>query len=140
MNLPYTYQLLFAADQQRHGFIKLRGAQADHEVRLMAEAHLVEASFGDGKEGSFTSINRVTKTGRTFLRAFEHHPIPAEEALAESSHAALAKWKVNLDFGSVPLRKAAWQFRPLGIRATVAHFFVNQVTRSEGQSAHAFSG
>jgi hypothetical protein len=71
MNLPYTYQLLTAADAQRHGFIKLRGPQADHEVRLMAEAGLVEASFDDGKEGSFTAINRITKTGHTFLRTFK---------------------------------------------------------------------
>jgi hypothetical protein len=74
MNLPYTYQLLTAADQQRHGFIKLRGAHADYEVRLMAEARLVEATFGDGKEGSFTSINRVTETGQAFLRAFKDQP------------------------------------------------------------------
>jgi hypothetical protein len=107
MNLPYTYQLLAAADQQRHGFIKLRGAQADYEVRLMAEARLVEATFGDGKEWSFTSINRVTETGQTFLRAFDHHPIPAEAALAESSHAALATWKVNFDFDAVPFRAVA---------------------------------
>ena len=76
MNLPYTYQLLAAADAQRHGFIKLRGTKAEHEVRLMAEAGLVEASFHDEEEGSFTSIKCVTETGRAFLCAFEEHPIP----------------------------------------------------------------
>jgi hypothetical protein len=76
MNLPYTYQLLTAADTQRHGFIKLRGPQADREVRLMAEAGLVEASFDDGKEGSFTAINRITQAGHTFLRAFKRKTIP----------------------------------------------------------------
>ena len=76
MNLPYVYELLAAADEQRHGFVKLHGVQADHEVRLMAKAGLVEASFNDGKEGSFTSINCVTAAGRTFLRAFKNHAMP----------------------------------------------------------------
>ena len=38
MNLPYTYALLSAADHQRYGFIKLRGSEADQEVRLMVGA------------------------------------------------------------------------------------------------------
>jgi hypothetical protein len=74
MNLPYVYELLAAADEQRHGFIKLRGIQADHEVRLMAQAGLVEATLDDGKEGSFTSINRLSAVGQTFLRTFKGHP------------------------------------------------------------------
>jgi hypothetical protein len=76
MNLPYVYELLAAADEQRHGFVKLHGVRADREVRLMAKAGLVEASFNDGKEGSFTSINCVTVAGRTFLRAFKNYPMP----------------------------------------------------------------
>lgn len=84
MNLPYTYQLLAAADAQRHGFIKLRGAEADREVRLMAQAGLVEANFDDGEEGSFTSIKRVTETGQFFLRAFKGHPIPDEATVTET--------------------------------------------------------
>ena len=76
MNLHYAYEVMVAADEQRHGFMKLRGTQADHEVRLMAQAELVEATFDDGKEGSFTSINRVTATGQAFLRAFKSLPIP----------------------------------------------------------------
>ena len=77
MNLPYTYQLLAAADAQRHGFIKLRGPQADHEVRLMSQAGLVDAGFDDGEEGSFTAINRITEAGHTFLRTFKRKTSPA---------------------------------------------------------------
>ena len=91
MNLPYAYNLLAAADEQRHGFIKLRGIQADQEVRLMAEAGLVKATFNDGNEGSFTSINRVTAAGQTFLRALKDRLIPAAETLSNSSHAVLAE-------------------------------------------------
>jgi hypothetical protein len=108
MNLPYTYELLAAADEQRHGFIKLRGIQADHEVRLMAKAGLVKATFDDGKEGSFTSINRLTETGEAFLRAFKNHTIPAAATLVKSTQAVLAaEWKANFDFGVIPLRAAA---------------------------------
>lgn len=105
MNLPYAYQLLFAAVDQRDSSIKLRGIQADHEVRLMAQAGLVEASFGDGKEGSFTSIDRVTEMGRTFLRTFKDHPLPLETApgksLTASQAAVLAKWKATFDLDSL---------------------------------------
>jgi hypothetical protein len=76
MNLLYAYEVMTAADEQRHGFIKLRGIQADHEVRLMAQAELVKATFDDGKEGSFTSINRVTATGQAFLRMFKNLRMP----------------------------------------------------------------
>lgn len=110
MNLSYTYtyKLLAAADEQRHGFIKLRGTQADHEVRLMADAGLVKATFGDGKKGSFTSINQLTATGQTFLRAFKNHPIPAEAALSESSHSVLARnWKADVDLGLIPFKAVA---------------------------------
>ena len=108
MNLSYTFQLLTAADEQRHGFIKLRGLQAKHEVRLMAEAGLVEATLDDGKEGSFTSINRVTKMGQVFLRAFKNRPIPVQETLDESWHAIVAaRWKADLDLGPTLLRAVA---------------------------------
>jgi hypothetical protein len=109
MNLPYAYKLLVAADEQRHGFLKLRGLQADHEVRLMAQAGLVEASFGDGQSGSFTSINRVTESGRTFLRAFEGQPAPSEAnfgaPFTASQAAVLEKWKVG--FKVVPRATSA---------------------------------
>ena len=75
MNLQYAHKLLIAADEQRHGFIKLRGLQADHEVHLMAEAGLVDASYGEGEGGSFAAINRLTAAGQTFLRVFKD-PVP----------------------------------------------------------------
>jgi hypothetical protein len=39
----------------------------------MAEAGLVEATLNDGATGSFTSINGITVSGRSFLRAFKDH-------------------------------------------------------------------
>jgi hypothetical protein len=106
MNLSYTYQLLVAADEQRHGFIKLRGHEADHEVRLMAEAGLVEASFDDGQEGSFSSINRLTKAGHTFLRAFKNRTLPdaatVNETFAPAQTIVAAPWNARLDFDLAP--------------------------------------
>lgn len=111
MNLPYTYEVLAAADEQRHGFMKLRGIQADYEVRLMAQAGLVEASFGDNKKGSFTSVNRVTETGQTFLRTFKDHPIPAEATLGTSvtgaGAAVRAKWERYFDLNLLSFCSAA---------------------------------
>lgn len=74
MNLLYAHKLLVAASEQRHGFLRIRGRHADHQVRLMAEAGLVEATLSDGKPKSFTAINRLTDFGRTFLRAFKDPP------------------------------------------------------------------
>ena len=104
MNLPYAYKLMAAAEAQPHGFIKLRGLQADHEVRLMAQAGLVEASFDDDKEGPFTSINRVTAIGQAFLRVFKDRPAPSEAnfgaSFTESQAAVLAKWKAGFKLNS----------------------------------------
>jgi hypothetical protein len=83
MNLAYAHKLLVAADEQRHGFIKLRGEEADREVRLMAAAGLIDATFNDGGEGSFTSINRLTAHGESFLRAFKDKPLPEMDAAGE---------------------------------------------------------
>ncbi len=83
MNLRYVHELLAAANKQRHGLLRLRGIQADQEVRLMAQAGLVEAAFGDGKEESSTSITLVTPAGQTFLRTFRDHPIPDEATVAK---------------------------------------------------------
>ena len=83
MNLPYAHKLLAAADGQPHGFIKLRGFQADREVRLMTAAGLIDATFNDGSEGSFTAINRLTASGESFLRAFKDKPIPEMDADGE---------------------------------------------------------
>lgn len=115
MNLPYVYQLLAAADGQRHGFIKLRGAEADHEVRLMAQAGLVEASFDDGREGPFTSINRVTASGEAFLRVFKHYAtsVPAispENLLTASQRQVAKKWKSHFALNLLPFRQNAPPF------------------------------
>ena len=74
MNLPYAYKLLVAASQQRPGFLRIRGRQADREVRLMADAGLVVATLSTGEAKSFTVINSLTDLGRTFLRAFKEPP------------------------------------------------------------------
>lgn len=76
MNLLHVHQLLTAADETRHGFLKLSECD-DREVRLMADAGLVDATLNDGKEGSFTSINRLTALGAQFLRTFKVAPEPA---------------------------------------------------------------
>ena len=111
MNLPYAHRLLVAADEQRHGFLKLRGFEADHEVRLMAAAGLVDATFDDGKEGSFTSINRLTAAGDTFLRAFGNKPTlglnPPAESITTSPLGVVAKWKASFDSGLSPFRAVA---------------------------------
>ena len=62
-----------AANEHHH---ELRGSQADRQVRLMASAGLVEATLDDGKEGSFTVIDRVTEAGMAFLRVFKDVPMP----------------------------------------------------------------
>lgn len=110
MNLPYAHKLLVAADGQRHGFIKLRGFEADHEVRLMSAAGLVDATFDDGKDGSFTSINRLTTAGETFLRTFRNQPIlgvrARDESITTSPLGVVAKRRANFDSG-LPLFRAA---------------------------------
>ena len=70
MNLPYTHALLLAASEQ-NGTLQLTGAEADEEVRQMAATGLVQATFDDGRQGSFTSIIRVLPAGHTFLRTFK---------------------------------------------------------------------
>ena len=99
MNLPYTQSLLLAASEQRHGFIKLQGATADHEVRQMAAAGLVDATFNDGTPGSFTSINRVRPAGEAVLQAFTQKPLSrvVDLSVETASHiSTLAKWRARL--------------------------------------------
>ncbi|HMJ05817.1 MAG TPA: hypothetical protein VK474_06130 [Chthoniobacterales bacterium] len=99
MNLPYTYSLLVAATAQRDGFIKLVGMHADREVRQMAEAGLIEATFNDGAAGSFTSINRVLEAGYSFLRSFNEPAVSkaiAADGRTPSQTATLAKWTRRL--------------------------------------------
>src|ERR1700720_389631 len=76
MNLAYVHKLLVAADQQPCEYLKVLGWLAGCEVRLMAEAGLVEATINDGKEETFTAIKRVTDLGPAFPRAFKDSPIP----------------------------------------------------------------
>ncbi len=108
MNLPYRCRLLAAADAQRHGFIKLRGIQADQEVRLMVQAGLVEATFDQDEEGSFTSINGLTEAGRTFLQTYNDPSIPAPslvlprtqspvERQSDSQGGVLEKWRAKFE-------------------------------------------
>ena len=75
MNLDLAYQLLVAATEQRHGFLRIpKGwAAGEGEVTELASAGLVEATLNDGKEEGFTSINRVTTAGEAFVRVFENH-------------------------------------------------------------------
>ena len=94
MNLSYAHKLLVAADQQRHGFLQIRGRQADHEVRLMAEAGLVDATFGDGKDKPFTAINRLTDLGYRFLRTFKDSANPMGSRPARKAGMA-GEWNLN---------------------------------------------
>ncbi len=54
MNLTYTYCLLAAAAEQPAAFIRLASRKVDNEVRLMAKAGLVDATFHDDGETVFT--------------------------------------------------------------------------------------
>jgi hypothetical protein len=94
MNLSYAHKLLVAANQQRHGFLQIRGRQADREVQLMAEAGLVDATLNDGKDESFTAINRLTDLGHKFLRAFKDSPIPTGPRRARVKGMA-GEWHLN---------------------------------------------
>ena len=94
MNLYYVHQLLVATDQQRHGFLRVRGRHADHAVRLMVSAGLVDATFSNGNKESFTIIKRVTDLGQAFLRAFngyQFEPIPHRAPLLDYSYQSTAK-------------------------------------------------
>lgn len=94
MNLAYVHRLLIAADQQPDAHLKVLGWRADCEVRLMAEAGLVEATLNDSEDESFTSINRLTDLGRTFLRAFKDSPIPVAPWRAPVEGMA-GEWNLN---------------------------------------------
>jgi hypothetical protein len=94
MNLAYVHRLLIAADQQPDAYLQVLGWRADCEVRLMAEAGLVEATLNDGGNESFTSINHLTDLGRTFLRAFKDLPIPTGPRPARIEGMA-GEWNLN---------------------------------------------
>ena len=81
MNLRLVHKLLQAANAQPYGFLKVCGRQLAHEVEMMAAAGLVEASETVYGLETFAVIRRVTTTGESFLRAFQHQPpLPAKLA------------------------------------------------------------
>jgi hypothetical protein len=92
MNLAYVRKLLIAADEQPHGFLQIRGRRADREIRLMAEAGLVDATLSNGKGEPVTAINRVTELGQTFLRKFKDAPIPSRKAPKKGM---AGEWNLN---------------------------------------------
>ena len=94
MNLSYAHKLLVAADEQRHGFLQIRGRRAEHEVQLMAKAGLVDATLGDGKDESFTAINRLTDLGHKFLRTFKDSAVPMGSRPARKVGMA-GEWNLN---------------------------------------------
>ena len=79
MNLNLAHSLLVTAEEQPWGFLNVRGADMVHEVELMASAGLVDASLGNADTGAFAVINRVTKQGHAFLRAFKNQAPPKME-------------------------------------------------------------
>lgn len=81
MNLFLVQKLLAAANNRRHGFLKVRGQRAESEVRLMAAFGLIEATLNNGDEGSFTAITRLLPAGDMFLRTFKDHPFPQRPLL-----------------------------------------------------------
>jgi hypothetical protein len=87
VNLNLVHSLLVAAQKQPWGFLNVRGTEPVREVELMASAGLVDASLGNADAGPFAVINRVTKQGQAFLRAFKNQPPPKME-IAETLEAA----------------------------------------------------
>ena len=86
VNLQLVHKLLAAVEEQRHGFLKVRGAELVREVKLMAGAGLVVVSVGENAGEAVVVINRITDSGQTFLRAFKKQPFPkmADHASAEN--------------------------------------------------------
>ena len=78
MRLVHT--LLTATNEQPYGFLRVRGADLIREVKLMADAGLVQASRGEDGDGPVAVINRVTDEGEAFLRAFRNHVPATNEA------------------------------------------------------------
>jgi len=76
MNLHLVHKLLQAANEQPHGFLKVRGANLAREVEMMASAGLVEATGPVYGWETFAVIKRVTDSGHSFLRAFRDQPPP----------------------------------------------------------------
>ena len=85
MNLNLAHSLLEAVEKQPWGFLNVRSAEKVREVELMASAGLVDASLGNANSGPFAVINRVTKQGQAFLRAFKNQPPKMEIAQVTES-------------------------------------------------------
>jgi hypothetical protein len=75
MNLHLARKLLLAADEQPHGFLRVRGRDVAHEVQLLAQAGLIEVSCANGHDSSIAVIKEVTDAGHTFLRAFKDESV-----------------------------------------------------------------
>jgi hypothetical protein len=89
MNINLAHTLLVSANEQVSGFLNVRGADLVREVEQMAAAGLVDASLGNAGSGPFAVINRVTKQGHAFLRAFQNRPpqkIGISKTLASAEH------------------------------------------------------
>jgi hypothetical protein len=82
MHLNLVHTLLVAAQEQPYGFLNVRDANLVREVELMAAAGLVDASLGNAGTVAFAVINRVTDSGRAFLRASKNQPPPRTEVIA----------------------------------------------------------
>lgn len=87
VNLNLAHSLLVAAKEQPWGFLNVTSPDQVREVELMASAGLVDASVGNAGSGPFAVINRVTKQGHAFLRAFKNQPPPKME-MAQTLEAA----------------------------------------------------
>ena len=51
MNLPLARRLLEAAEEQPHGFLRVRGFKLGHEVEELAGARLVQCTTGNEGDG-----------------------------------------------------------------------------------------
>jgi DNA-binding MarR family transcriptional regulator len=71
LNVNLTHALLAAASEKPYGFLKVRSSRLVREVEIMAEAGLVEFSLADSEGETFAVINRVTDSGRAFLRTWK---------------------------------------------------------------------
>ena len=71
MHLQAVYRLLLATTEQPYGFLKIADPRLENDVREMVELGLVDATIGDGRETTWTAINRVTNEGQRFMRVFE---------------------------------------------------------------------
>jgi hypothetical protein len=79
-----VHTLLAAVEEQPYGFLKVRGVELVREVELMNAAGLVVASFGDNAGEAVAVINRVTDSGKAFLRVFKNQPPPTIAELASA--------------------------------------------------------